>query len=102
MKKSLTIGLGALFIFSTFILYAQEKQEINKVFDAKKRVRIDLASGDCDIVSGKDNEIKVDVIYSVEPEDSFEPDIQERSNEIRIKERWRGRSRGNVTWTVTV
>lgn len=102
MKKSLPIIFSILFIFSVIILFAQDQKEIHKTFEAKERVRIETASGDCNIKSGNEGEIKVDVIYSVNPEDAFEADIQEKSNEIKIKERWRGRSSGRVTWTITV
>ncbi len=102
MKKSLKIVLGILFIFSGFNLFAQDQKEIHKTFEAKNKVRIETVSGDCTIRSGDRNEIKVDVLYSVHPEDAFEADIQERSDEIKIKERWHGRSSGKVTWTITV
>jgi DUF4097 and DUF4098 domain-containing protein YvlB len=102
MKKWMTLNFIMLFVFSSLILFAQERKELHKTFDAKKRVRVETTSGDCIILSGSDNEIKVDLVYAVEPEDAFEPDIQERTNEIRIKERWRSRSSGQVSWTITV
>lgn len=88
-----------LFIMSS--LFAQP-QEVHKTFETKKTIKIKTVSGDCIVKKGSADEIKVDLKYSVDPEDAFEPDIQETSNSIRIKERWYGSSTGRVTWTLTV
>ena len=98
---------GAFFI-ALFILlmigslWAQEKKEMHERFEAKERVRIGTTSGDCIIQIGNSDEIKVDLVYNVQPEDAFEPDIEEKGNSLRIRERWYGSSSGRVTWTLTV
>jgi DUF4097 and DUF4098 domain-containing protein YvlB len=78
-------------------------KEIHETFEAKKNVRIQTVSGDCEIKAGESGKIIVDVEYAQKVEDSFEADIQETSNSIKIRERWYGRSSGGrVKWTVTV
>lgn len=96
------IFTGLIILFMIGSLFAQEKKEIHKIFEAKERVRISTTSGDCIIQTGNSDEIKVDLVYTVEPEDSFEPDIEEKGNSLRIRERWYGSSSGRVTWTLTV
>jgi len=94
------IGLFILLMMGS--LWAQEKKEIHERFEAKERVRISTTSGDCIVQTGNADEIKVDLVYTVEPEGAFEPDIQEKGNSLRIRERWYGSSSGHVTWTLTV
>ncbi|MCK4559511.1 MAG: DUF4097 family beta strand repeat protein [Calditrichia bacterium] len=85
------------------VLYAQEMKEINKTFEAKKNVRIQTVSGDCIIKAGDPGKITVHVEYSERAEDSFEADMQEKSNSLKLRERWYGSSSGGrVKWTVTV
>jgi DUF4097 and DUF4098 domain-containing protein YvlB len=95
----LIIGL-ALFLGTT--VFAQEKQELSKSFAGKESIRIETTSGDCILKQGTSDNIDIHVVWSVRPEDAFEPDIQERDNSLRIKERWYGRSSGRVTWTISV
>jgi DUF4097 and DUF4098 domain-containing protein YvlB len=101
-------GIG-IFIIAAMVLlnwdvsFPQEMKEINKTFEAKKNVRIETLSGDCLIQAGVSGKIIVKVKYAERVEDSFEADIQEKSNTLRIKERWHGRSSGGrVEWTITV
>ena len=91
-----------MFIISVFSVRAQGPKEIHKTFDVKKLVRVEVTSGDCAVQAGDQNEIVVDLVYDVRPEDAFEPDFQERSDELKIKEKWYGNSSGKVTWTITV
>ena len=104
MRTSLGFFVIAAMLFLSWeVSYPQDMKEINKTFDAKKNVRIQTVSGDCDIKAGESGKIVVHVEYAERVEDSFEADIQETSNSIRIKERWYGRSSGGrVKWTVTV
>jgi DUF4097 and DUF4098 domain-containing protein YvlB len=93
----------AMVLFSWDVSFPQDMKVIDKTFDAKKNVRIETTSGDCIIKAGESGKINVHVEYSERAEDSFEADIQEKSNSLRIKERWHGRnSGGRVSWTITV
>jgi len=85
------------------LLFAQNMKEINKTFEAKKNVRIQTVSGDCIVKTGDSGKIMVQVKYSERAEGSFEADMQEKSNSLKLRERWNGSSSGGrVEWTVTV
>ena len=100
LNRMLVIFLVLCFCHGALI--AQE-EEIHKTFDAKKEVQINTVSGDCIVKKGGSGKIQVDVVFSVEPKDAFEPDFRERENSLRLKERWYGsRTSGHVTWTITV
>ncbi len=88
-------------VFVTGSIFAQE-QKINKKFEAKKKVELNVTSGDCTVKTGNANEILVDVIYDIEPADAFKPDFRESGNSLKIKEQWRGSSHGRVSWTITL
>jgi DUF4097 and DUF4098 domain-containing protein YvlB len=95
--------IAAMVLFTWDVSFPQDMKVIDKTFEAKKNVRIETTSGDCVIKTGESGKIHVHVEYSEKAEDSFEADIQEKSNSIRIKERWQGRnSGGRVSWTITV
>jgi len=87
------LGVGSIF--------AQE-EKIHKTFTGIREVQIKTTSGDCEIKQGTTAETIVDVVYSVQPGDSFEPDIQERAGVLKLRERWYGSSSGRVNWTLTV
>jgi len=103
MKKlHILIFFCSLVFLSAGITFAQEKKEIHKTFTGKRSVRIQTASGDCEIKKGSSDQIIVDLVYSVRPGDAFEPEFRERGNTLRLKERWYGSSSGSVLWTITV
>jgi len=84
-------------------LFAQKEKSFLKEFEAKSECKIETVSGDCTIETGATDKIIVKVVYSVQPADAFKPVIKERSNSIRIKEKWQGgTSSGNVSWTITL
>ena len=95
MRKAVGVFiLAAMVMFSWDTGYPQEMKEINKSFEVKKNIRIETVSGDCVIKAGDAGKITVQVEYAERIEDSFEADIQEKSNSLRIKERWYGRNSG--------
>ena len=101
-KKIFGIVLGLALMLNGTLLLAQAEKELHKTYEAKKSVRIKTVSGDCVVKSGVAGKILVDLVYSVEPEGAFEPEISESGTSLRIRERWYGSSsRGRVTWTVT-
>jgi hypothetical protein len=99
MFKFFMVVLLAVFFSSS--IFAQG-QTLNKKFTAKKKVELKVTSGDCIVKAGSADEILVDVTYNVTPEGSFKPDIRETGNSLKIREKWSGSSRGNVSWTITV
>ena len=100
MIRILNVILMTGLFFS--ILYAQEDNKLHKTFPAKKGVELKITSGDCIVKTGSDNEIIVDMVSDVRPEGSFQPEIRETGNTLKIRERWHGSSSGRVTWTITV
>jgi DUF4097 and DUF4098 domain-containing protein YvlB len=81
-------------------LWSQEK--VTKTFPAKKLVEISTMSSDCIIEKGPGGKITVVVEYSVRPGDAFTPEMEERSDRIKLSEDWSGNASGKVLWTVTV
>lgn len=100
MKTTLLLALSIILLIG--IGFSQERKEITKIFKNKTTVRIRTASGDCIVQKGSPDEIRVDLVYSVYPEDAFEPEIDERGSTLEIRERWWNASRGRVKWTLTV
>jgi len=104
MRKTFGIFIiAAMVLLNWDVSFPQEMKEINKTFDAKKNLRIETVSGDCILKASENGKITVNVKYAERIEDTFEADIQEKSNSIRVKERWYGRnSGGRVEWTISV
>lgn len=101
--KLLKISLGVvLFLVGATVLFAQEKR-VQKTFRSVERIQIRTVSGDCIVEKGSGNRIEVDLVYDVEPDGAFEPEMEQHGTTVRLRERWRGSStHGRVTWTVTV
>lgn len=97
--KSTIIALVFVFFLGATQCLAEE---INRVFDAKKRVMIETVSGDVEIRKGESDKIEVTVIYNVRPRDSFEPVFRDRGRSLRLEERIYDSSSGHITWIVTV
>lgn len=87
-------------LFMALPLWGQEKEV--KTFPAKEMVEISTLSGDCIIKKGPQGKITVEVEYSVRPADAFTPEMEERSDRIKLSEDWSGNASGKVLWTVTV
>ena len=90
-----------LILFFCTALCAQGKT-MEKKFAAKKKVEIKVTSGDCAVKTGSTDEILIEVIFDIEPEEAFKPDFRETGNSLKIKEQWRGSSHGHVSWTITL
>ena len=100
-KTRVCLSLAMMMLVST--AYAQRDQKkIHKTFPKKETVRIKTVSGGCIVRKGKSNQIEVDLVYSVHPEDAFEPEFDERTTILDIEENWYGSSSGRVEWTVIV
>jgi len=77
-------------------------EEIVETFDAKELVSIKTVSGDCIVKKSSGDKIEVRIISDIDPEDSFEPQIRERSGSLRLTERFYGSSHGSSEWIVSV
>lgn len=102
MNRFIKASFYFIFLLGIAFVFAKGGEYKEKTFPAKKTVKIKTVSGDCMVKTGNVKEILVEVIYDVDPADSFEPEIEEGSNSIKIKERWFGSSSGTVKWTITV
>jgi DUF4097 and DUF4098 domain-containing protein YvlB len=96
------VFLCAVIFLVAMNIHAQG-EEVHKTFGAKQSVRINTVSGNCTVKKGSSDNVIVDLVYDVDPEGAFEPEIRESGNTLRIKERWHGsHSSGHVEWTITV
>jgi len=104
MKRFCILSTVYVIVFLAFGTgFAQKEEKFHKEFDKKESVMISTVSGDCIIKQSSSDKIILDVVYSVRPSKFFEPDISERGNSLKIKERWSGSSSsGKVTWTLAV
>ena len=93
--------ISLIFVMCTG-LFAQGKKEINKTFDPKEEVEIELVLGDCLIKASTDNKIHVKLVYSYD-DDYFEAVFREKSNTISIREKFHGENGGGYArWTIMV
>jgi Toastrack DUF4097 len=100
MKKTtlLLIMITGFFLSSAF---AENEKEINKTFDAKEILKVNVVSSDCDIEKGTADKIVVKIIYTYD-DDCYEVDFIESGNELEIKEDFHGSCRGESNMTIQV
>ncbi|UCE22429.1 MAG: DUF4097 family beta strand repeat protein [Candidatus Aminicenantes bacterium] len=105
MKRSKIII--SLFVFlslmvSTALLAAPE-EKLDKTFSKKDEIRFKLVLGDCHLKKSSDGRIHVHLVYSYEPDMSYEPRMEERRNTLYLEEKMHGNNpKGYSTWTVEV
>lgn len=104
MKNSIRFLVTAVVLFSLIFASASAKYKNDNswTFDAKKKIAINTVSGDCMITKSNDGKIHVSVDYDYKPEDSFRPNVKERSGSIVIDEEMYGSNRGNSMWKIEV
>ncbi|NIO49755.1 MAG: DUF4097 family beta strand repeat protein [Candidatus Aminicenantes bacterium] len=105
MKRTKIIIL--LFIFMSFMvsaaLLAAPEEKVEKTFSKKDEIRFKLVLGDCQLKKSADSRIHVHLVYSYEPDMSYEPRIKERGDTLYLEEKMRGNNpKGYSTWTVEV
>jgi DUF4097 and DUF4098 domain-containing protein YvlB len=77
-----------------------EREE--RTFDGIKVIRINTISGDCVIQKGTGNQVKVEVVWSYRPSDSFEPKFTNRGEILKLSEEFYDSNSGQSVWTLTV
>jgi DUF4097 and DUF4098 domain-containing protein YvlB len=97
----------SLFVFLNFMvsaaLLAAPEEKVDKTFAKKDEIRFKLVLGDCQLKKSSDGRIHVHLVYSYEPDMSFEPRIEERGGRLYLEEKMRGNNpKGYSTWTVEV
>ena len=97
----------SLFVFLSFMvsaaLLAAPEEKVDKTFAKKDEIRFKLVLGDCQLKKSSDSRIHVHLVYSYEPDMSFEPRIEERGGRLYLEEKMRGNNpKGYSTWTVDV
>ena len=97
----------SLFVFLSFMvsaaLLAAPEEKVDKTFGKKDEIRFKLVLGDCQLKKSSDGSIHVHLVYSYEPDMSFEPIIRERGGTLYLEEKMRGNNpKGYSTWTVEV
>jgi hypothetical protein len=97
----------SLFVFLSFMvsaaLLAAPEERVDKTFGKKDEIRIKLVLGDCNLKKSSDGRIHVHLVYSYEPEMSFEPRMEERGDRLYLEEKMHGNNpKGHSTWTVEV
>jgi DUF4097 and DUF4098 domain-containing protein YvlB len=97
----------SMFVFLGFVvsaaLLAAPEEKLDKTFAKKDEIRFKLVLGDCQLKKSSDSRIHVHLVYSYEPDMSFEPRIEERGGRLYLEEKMRGNNpQGYSTWTVEV
>lgn len=70
-------------------------------FSGVERIDMDGVSGDVVVRPAEGNTLVVELDADVEPEDNFQPRVEERGGRVSIDEKWRGRNTsGHVEWTL--
>jgi len=101
LKIAFTVVFVIIFI-SSITLFSQGKKDIEKTFDAKERLKIDLVLGDCLLKASPDDKIHVQLTYSYDDE-HFEAKFREKSKSIVIQEKFHGQTGdGFSKWIISV
>lgn len=72
-------------------------------FTGVSRIEFRGVSGDVTVRPATDDKIQVQLVARVDPEDAFEPRVEQNAAVLRVDERWHGgNSSGSVQWTLLV
>ena len=99
--KKLTLILFVVAFLGSLNVMADETKEIKKTFDAKETLKVNTASGDCDITIGDNNKIMVRVEYTFD-NDCYEVKFDESGNMLQIEEDFSGSCNGKSHFFITV
>ena len=97
----------SLFVFLSFMvsaaLLAAPEEKVDKTFSKKDEIRFKLVLGDCHLKKSSDGRIHVHLVYSYEPDMSYEPRMEERRDTLYLEEKMHGNNpKGYSRWTVEV
>jgi len=94
--------LTSLFL-SFFIIHSGlAQQKVEKSFDGISSIRLNTASGDCDIQKGSGSQVSVMVEFTYDPDD-FELKMEKNGSRLVLEEKFNARNmRGSSEWTLLV
>ena len=102
IKIIVTLFIFLGFMVSTALLAAPEER-VDKTFGKKDEIRFKLVLGDCHLKKSSDSRIHVHLVYSYEPDMSYEPRMVERGDTLYLEEKMHGNNpKGHSAWTVEV
>lgn len=98
MKKSFTTLLLCLFL----IHMSLAQQKVEKSFDGISSIRLNTASGDCNIQKGSGAQVNVLAEFTYDPED-FEVKMEKDGSRLVLEEKFHASSmRGESKWSLKV
>jgi len=101
-KIIISLFVFLIFMVSTTLLAAPE-EKVDKTFAKKDEIRFKLVLGDCHLKKSSDGRIHVHLVYSYEPDMSYEPRMEERRDTLYLEEKMHGNNpEGYSRWTVEV
>ena len=97
----LILGFFLMSVLSTVAL-AGKKRSLVRTFDKTQRIKVKTIAGDLYVEKGEADEIRVEVINSYSPRDSFEPQMRESGSSLKLTERIYGSNSGSSSWIISV
>ncbi len=95
-----TVSLLFLTIFS--VQFGQAQQIVEKSFNGINSIRLNTASGDCEIVKGSGSSVDIRVEFTYDPDD-YEVKMDKNGSNLVLEEKFHGKNlRGTSEWTLTV
>jgi len=88
--------------FLTVNAVAGRGQEETKTYQGIETIRLNTVSGDCIVQKSTGTDVTVEVVWSYQPRDSFEPRFNDRGKVLKLSEEMYGSNSGRSTWTLTV
>ena len=95
-----TAMVGVL-ILSVSALAGRTREE-TKTYQGIETIRLSTISGDCVVQKATGADVTVEVVWSYDPRDSFEPRFNDRGKVLKLSEEIYGSNSGHSTWTLSV
>lgn len=92
--------IGVMFLSINAV--AGRGQEETKTYQGVETIRLNTVSGDCIVQKSTGTDVTVEVVWSYQPGDSFEPRFNDRGKVLKLSEEMYGSNSGRSTWTLTV
>ena len=94
--------LSTIIIFCLLSITIVQAQEVNKSFSGIKKIRLNTSGGDCILVKGSSDAVKVSLKYTYSKA-KFMPVMEQAGSTLILKEEFeRGSVSGESKWTLTI